>query len=117
MPDSQAILRSPFDFDVHKKTFINYLEVMIDPDGVIHYAVPSHQEFLIRAACERHNVTRDELNDLCPREYYFDFMTWLWMMTDIIAVWGQGQVIGTPNAKQTEALEQLVKHGLFHVEQ
>lgn len=37
-----------FDIQKHKETYKNYLEVIIDEEGSIHYAVPSHQEFLIR---------------------------------------------------------------------
>lgn len=32
---------SKFDIDKHSENFIDYLEVIIDPSGVIHYAVPS----------------------------------------------------------------------------
>src|SRR5690606_29819 len=65
--NEQQVLHSPFDMETHKNTFINYLEVVIDADGTIMYAVPSHQEKLIRLACERHGLSRDELNDLCPQ--------------------------------------------------
>ena len=41
-------LHSPFDLQKHMETYINYLEVVIFPDGHIEYAVPSHQEKLIR---------------------------------------------------------------------
>ena len=44
------VLHSPFNIETHKKTFINYLEVVITSDGVIHYAIPSHQEFYINYA-------------------------------------------------------------------
>lgn len=42
------MLRSPFDIETHKATFVNYLEVCIDEGGTPHYAVPSHQEWLVR---------------------------------------------------------------------
>ena len=41
-------LHSPFDLQQHKNTFINYLEVVIRPSGLVEYAVPSHQEKLLR---------------------------------------------------------------------
>lgn len=31
------ILHSPFDIETHKSEFVDYLEVCIDRDGVIHY--------------------------------------------------------------------------------
>ena len=39
-------VHSEFDLKKHKEKFINYLEVVIEPNGKIHYAVPSHQLFL-----------------------------------------------------------------------
>lgn len=33
-----------FDIKQHKKKYVNYLEVLIEKDGRIVYAVPSHQE-------------------------------------------------------------------------
>ena len=40
MDEQQRVLHSPFYVETHKKTFKNYLEVMIDEDGIVHYAVP-----------------------------------------------------------------------------
>lgn len=68
-------LYSEFDIEQHEKTFAHYLEVVIDENGRIMYAVPSHQEKQITLACEKLNVTREELNSMCPEEYYLDFMT------------------------------------------
>lgn len=45
-------LHSDFDIEQHKKIFIHYLEVVIDENGKIMYAVPSHQEKQITLACE-----------------------------------------------------------------
>lgn len=50
---------SDFDMECHKNTFTNYLEVVIGENGKIMYAVPSHQEKLIKLACEKLNVTRE----------------------------------------------------------
>jgi len=60
-------LNSDFDIEQHKKTFIHYLEVVIDGNGKIMYAVPSHQEKLITLAREKLNVTREELNAIVRR--------------------------------------------------
>ena len=65
----EEVLHSAFDIETHKKTFVNYLEVVITPDGTIEYAVPSHQEKLIRIATEKLSVSRQELYDMCPIEY------------------------------------------------
>lgn len=47
MDNEQIVLNGPFDIETHKKTFKNYLEVIILENGRIVYAVPSHQEKLI----------------------------------------------------------------------
>lgn len=101
-----------FDADKHKKKYVNYLEVMIDSDGKIMYAVPSHQEMAIKLACEKYNVTRTELDTMCPKEYYFDFMTWLLMQSEAVAVWNDFY-IGNLNSKQRESLRMLKDKGIY----
>ena len=71
---------SEFDLQQHKEHFVNDLEVMIDSDGAVHYAVPSHQEYAIAEACRKLGVTRQELSDMTPKEYYFDWLTWLLLL-------------------------------------
>ena len=46
--NARIVLHSPFDIKVHKQTFINYLEVVISPEGIVEYAVPSHVEKLLQ---------------------------------------------------------------------
>lgn len=106
-------LYSEFDPELHKQTFIHYLEVIIDENGKIMYAVPSHQEKMIKLACEKLNVTREKLNEMCPEEYYFDFMTWISRTSGACAVW-ENQVMGdkfTP--EQIKALRVLKNEGLY----
>lgn len=50
--DDYTVLHSKFDIETHKCTFIDYLEVVITSDGVIHYAIPSHEQFCINLALE-----------------------------------------------------------------
>ena len=91
-------LHSEFDIEQHKKTFIHYLEVLIEEDGHVVYAVPSHQELAIKMACKALKLTRKQLEDLCPPEYYSDFMTWLMSQIKAISVW-EGMYCGTANEK------------------
>lgn len=49
---------SKFDIQSHKKTYINYLEVLILEDGAVEYAVPSHQEKVLEIACKKLNKTK-----------------------------------------------------------
>ena len=61
-------LYSEFDIEQHKKKYINYLEVLIEENGHVIYAVPSHQELAIKMACNALNLTRKQLDELCPPE-------------------------------------------------
>ena len=103
---------SDFDLEQHKKHFVNYLEVMIDEQGEVHYAVPSHQEWAIAASCEKLGVSRQELGDMTPREYYFDWMNWLLMQCGCVAVWNEFYM-GNPNRKQMAALRKLKMGGVY----
>lgn len=111
--NEQNVLHNPFNIETHKITFINYLEVIISEDGTVMYAVPSHQEKAISLACQKLNVTRDELNELCPQEYYFDFMTWLCKVSGCVALWNSHR-IGTANEKQLEIIKLLTDEKLYH---
>lgn len=110
--NEQQVLAEPFNAEIHKKTFINYLEVIILESGEIIYAVPSHQEKMIALACQKLNMTRDELNDHCPIEYYADFMTWLIQLTGAVSVWNDMKM-GTPNEQQLQSLIHLKNEGLY----
>lgn len=102
-----------FDIDQHKKTFIHYLEVVIDESGKIMYAIPSHQEKMISLAYEKLNVTREELNAMCPQEYYYDFMTWLCKMSGSCAVWENFIQHNKMTEQQIRALQMLKENGLY----
>jgi len=95
------VLHGPFDIGLHKRTFVDYFEVMLDTEGVVHYAVPSHQEFLIKRAMERNHWSREELNAACPKEMYGSFLEWLISQS------------GGYNEKQIAILKKLRKEGLF----
>lgn len=112
MHNRREVLKQPFDIETHKKTFINYLEVVILEDGVIEYAVPSHQEKLISKACQKLNVERDTLSDLCPPEYYGDFYIWLCQVSGCIALWNEF-MIGEPNQTQYETILKLSQENLY----
>lgn len=110
--DIQRVLHSPFDIETHKRTFVQYLEVCLDETGHVHYAVPSHQEWLIQHACNKHNMTREELENSCPRERWADYMLWLTEQTSCIAVW-DGGFIGRSNYMQQVTLTMLKANGVY----
>ena len=112
MIDTMEVLYSPFNVKVHKETFINYLEVCIDRKGIVYYAVPSHQEFLIAFICKNMNISRDELENMCPREYYCDFIKWLTMMSGCVSVWNDF-IIGEMNEVQKQTIKMLKNEGLY----
>lgn len=111
----EEVLHSAFDIETHKKTFVNYLEVVITPDGTIEYAVPSHQEKLIRIATEKLSVSRRELYDMCLIEYMFDVTKWLCKITGYVSVW-DNFFCGYPNKDQIAALRMLRDEGVFRGE-
>lgn len=104
----------PFDLEQHKKTYIDYLEVIIAEDGTIMYAVPSHQEKLISLACSRLKVGREELAANCPRSMYFDYMGYLCGEAKAVAVWNDRCVAVNPTSKQIAALRRLKLAGVYH---
>lgn len=106
-------LHCPFDIEKHKQTYVNYLEVLIDEDGTIMYAVPSHQLKAVNLACSRLNLSRRELDALCPQEYYGDYMTWLCMIAKVVFVWNNFCVAVNPTTKQIGALRRLKMAGVY----
>lgn len=113
--NEQEVLHRPFDIETHKKTFINYLEVTILPDGTVEYAVPSHQEHLIGFVQRMTGMSRQEVFNKCPKEYFFDVTQWLCNYTGCIAVWND--YIIKPDRvvtdMQIQTLQLLKKEGLF----
>ena len=103
---------SDFSIKKHKQKFINYLEVIIHEDGSVHYAIPSHQEYMIRYACRKLSCSKQHLFDMCPEEYYFDYMRWLCMITGCVAVWSNNVLYHTLTEQQKDTLRTLVKEEL-----
>jgi len=90
------------------------LEVIIESDGTILYARPSHTEALIRLAMEKHHCTREELNKMCPPEYYTKFIDWLCIQSGgCISVWKDFFIGSSVSAAQMAALESLHSEGLY----
>lgn len=110
--EQQRVLHSPFDVETHKKTFINYLEVIIHPDGTIEYAVPSHMIKLT----EIYGKTSEEMFE----DYYasgnvgaiLDPVEWICKQTGCISVWTDGYA-GHANAVQKRALLMLKNNEVY----
>lgn len=102
---------SDFDIDKHKQHFVNYCEVIITPDGKVHYAVPSHQGFMERYGAAEKGMSLDDFIYSCPEDMYARYLEWLMLETGCIPCWGKGY-IGDPNPRQKAALIRLFEAGL-----
>ena len=108
---------------VEQEETIEYIEVepseeiVIDKDGVCHYAVPSHNGILEMMVCKKHKIKFEWFNfsekagALCPKNMYADYPEWLCKETGCIMVWGDptNKILGKPNEKQLETLKLLEK--------
>lgn len=110
--DEWNVLRSPFNAQIHKETFINYLEVVILENGVIEYAVPSHQQKVTSIIAKSRNITSQQVADLCPVKYYANYPEWLCNESRCVMVWNDFY-IGEPNEDQVKSLIMLMSEGLY----
>ena len=112
----QEVLNSPFDIDTHKKTFVSYLEVIIDENGEIFYAVPSHTHKLCEIYMSRFGINDYEKTKKEIAEdawaVSLDMCEYLCAKTGCIAVWFQGYR-GEPNQKQLNKLKTLRLSGVY----
>lgn len=106
----QEVLNGPFHYKLHVETFHNYTELVITEDGVPHYAVPSHVEFLMKLMCEKMHMTRDELNQyIVDNGLVVDYVDWMMRETGAVLVWYQGYN-GHPNEAQRKTINKLIKY-------
>lgn len=114
--NARSVLHSPFDIKVHKLTFINYLEVVISPEGVVEYAVPSHSEKLLQVYMEKNavldrGVALNNLSKLCG---LFSYIEALSKVTGYISVWNDAYITGCkPTQQQLNKLKMLKLNGLY----
>lgn len=115
--NAQRVLHEPFDIQTHKLTFINYLEVVISPDGTVEYAVPSHLEKLLKIFMEQENITdREEAYRIIEeQDTAMDGpLITLTKLTGYISVWAEAYTCGkSPTKKQLAALRSLKLNGLY----
>ncbi|MDE5860856.1 MAG: hypothetical protein K2H28_01530 [Ruminococcus sp.] len=106
------VMSRPFSIAVHKNTFNNYLEIILDESGQAYYAVSSHQEWLVNYACRKFEVSHETLENMCPPEMYCEYIRWLTKVTGCIAVWDIGYT-GSLNCHQKAMLELLKLNELY----
>jgi len=112
-PDNYGVY-SQFDIAKHKETFVHYLEVIIHSDGLVEYAVPSHQKKLIQLAARKLGVPEETIPGLCPQEYHGDYMVWLSKITGCIAVWNDFYHAYEISRAQALKLRSLKVAGIYH---
>ena len=114
MKDPNEVLHGPFDPDVHAETFTNYLEVVIEPDGTVVYAVPSHVMALARIRAG-HDVTLDglfrELESIPLTESPLDYLV---ERTGCASLWTRCAVYprSVTDAQRTAIID-LQRRGLY----
>ena len=112
----QKVLHEPFSIETHKKTFVSYLEVIMDEDGEIFYAVPSHQHklceiYMQRFGIEDYDKARDEIVE-ATWTVGLDIVEYLCSKTNCLAIWFE-HYRGYPNEKQLKKLEELFNSGVY----
>ncbi len=121
MMSSYYDLDSEFDIDMHAKTYINYLEVIIRADGTIEYAVPSHQEKLLEIIAEQRNLSRDEVfaqlrksEETCSYMYNSS-VEYLCAVSGCISVWTDFYISANNSLTemQKNQLKELKEKGLY----
>lgn len=109
-------VHSKFDIEKHKAHFIDYLEVVILPNGDVLYAVPSHTTKAELLCMEKLGITREELWKKFPPEYMFDYLPWLLSICGAVSVWNTFYTLGIGKEltrQQYLTLKELKMHGLF----
>lgn len=107
-------LYSEFDIKKHKETFVNYLEVLILPNGKVVYAVPSHQAKAEELAAKKLRKTVQQIRDKYSSERYGDYLEWLLFFTGACAVWNNRVVPGWYLTEQQNNKLKLLKiNGLY----
>lgn len=105
----QEVLHAPFDIRTHKETFIDYLELIVKPDGTPEYAIPSHMRKLAEVYGK---PWEDVYEEFLQERTGLDGIDWLCLKTGCISVW-QNRIQGVPNDAQLGTLRQLQTAGLY----
>lgn len=109
------VLHGDFDINTHKETFVDYLEVIITPEGKVLYAIPSHLEKLIEIYMNMRGYTDRQIvyNEIMDSmEAPIDFLT---KNTGCASVWFNGY-IGDANDVQISKLRELRVAGVYRGE-
>ena len=71
----------------------------------------------LELACRKLNKTEQEIADMRPRTYYWDYLTWILGIAGAVSVWVNCNEhlirYKTINKKQIATLKRLKLHGLY----
>ena len=114
--EQQRVLHSKFDIDTHKRVFEDtYFEAIMDRDGVVYYAVPSHQMALLELLRNELKISYEEVMNLYMTSkdaIRLGPIDWLTKELQAVAIWDT-HFIGVMNEKQKETLNKLAEAGLY----
>lgn len=113
--NAHEVLHGAFDIELHKLTFVNYLEVVISPKGVVEYAIPSHSERLLQLYMKKYDISDrgEALRHLAEKTN--GYIEALSEETGYISVWNSGYITGCkPTQQQLNKLKTLKLNGLYH---
>ena len=106
--DPNTLFYKPFDCQTHSDNFFYYCEVVIYPDGLIEYAVPSHERKLIAVFAKQKGMSLEEAIEFC-RNFGIDYFEYLMHETGICFVWYDHLYNGTNLTKeQNKAISKLL---------
>lgn len=111
--NAQEVLHGTFDAELHKRTFIDYLEVVISPEGIVEYAIPSHSEKLLQVYMQKYSIDRETaLYNLSLSG--IGYIESLSEVTGYISVWNEAYITGCkPTQRQLNKLKTLKIQGLY----
>lgn len=111
--NAQEVLHGAFDAELHKRTFIDYLEVVISPEGIVEYAIPSHSEKLLQVYMQKYSIDRETAlyNLSLSGVGYIESLS---AATGYISVWSESYITGCkPTQQQLNKLKTLKIQGLY----
>lgn len=115
----QEVLHSPFDIETHKRTFVAYLEVVISPEGIVEYAVPSHTDKLVEIFAKQKGFddihkAKKYIIETTIKNGMLSTIDYLTGATGYISVWFSRYVAGDPPTKaQLDKLKELFDNGVY----
>lgn len=98
-------IHSDFDIDLHAEHFIDYLEIVISPEGKCYYAIPSHVQFLEKVLKQQCCQNAQDYQQLIDKHLY-NWPSCLCNLTGYCMLWND--FICKPLKGLTKAQEETI---------